>query len=74
MVLSTIGDPKLVILDEVTTGLDPVSMHPALKIGVNGRYERLLELHRVFQERAVNHVGNPFDGGSRVLSPFLDED
>jgi ABC-type multidrug transport system ATPase subunit len=26
MVLSTIGDPKLVILDEVTTGLDPVSM------------------------------------------------
>ena len=25
MVLSTIGDPKLVILDEVTTGLDPVS-------------------------------------------------
>jgi ABC-type multidrug transport system ATPase subunit len=28
MVLSTIGDPKLVILDEVTTGLDPVSMFP----------------------------------------------
>lgn len=26
MVLSTIGDPELVILDEVTTGLDPVSM------------------------------------------------
>jgi ABC-type multidrug transport system ATPase subunit len=26
MVLSTIGDPQLVILDEVTTGLDPVSM------------------------------------------------
>ena len=25
MVLSTIGDPKLVILDEVTTGLDPIS-------------------------------------------------
>jgi ABC-type multidrug transport system ATPase subunit len=28
MVLSTIGDPKLVMLDEVTTGLDPVSMIP----------------------------------------------
>jgi ABC-type multidrug transport system ATPase subunit len=28
MVLSTIGDPKLVILDEVTTGLDPVSILP----------------------------------------------
>jgi energy-coupling factor transporter ATP-binding protein EcfA2 len=28
MVLSTIGDPKLVILDEVTTGLDPVSTLP----------------------------------------------
>jgi ABC-type multidrug transport system ATPase subunit len=28
MVLSTIGDPKLVILDEVTTGLDPVSTIP----------------------------------------------
>lgn len=28
MVLSTIGDPKLVILDEVTTGLDPVSITP----------------------------------------------
>jgi ABC-type multidrug transport system ATPase subunit len=29
MVLSTIGDPKLVILDEVTTGLDPVSTKPS---------------------------------------------
>ena len=28
MVLSTIGDPKLVILDEVTTGLDPISTDP----------------------------------------------
>ena len=26
MVLSTIGDPKLVILDEVRSGLDPISM------------------------------------------------
>jgi len=28
MIISTIGDPKLVILDEVTTGLDPISKSP----------------------------------------------
>jgi ABC-type multidrug transport system ATPase subunit len=44
MVLSTIGDPKLVILDEVTTGLDPVSTFP-LSTEVNIRHSRLLELY-----------------------------
>jgi len=48
MVLSTIGDPKLVILDEVTTGLDPVSMNPpTFHSELMDRYERLLEFHRV---------------------------
>jgi ABC-type multidrug transport system ATPase subunit len=36
MVLSTIGDPKIVILDEVTTGLDPVSTHSFSRLLIPG--------------------------------------
>ena len=36
MVLSTIGDPKIVILDEVTTGLDPVSILPWRRLLILG--------------------------------------
>lgn len=53
MVLSTIGDPKLVILDEVTTGLDPVSTSPSPRSPstfvqektIYNRHPRLLEFH-----------------------------